>query len=295
MRHFLKSNFISSILFLRLWIKKITFGNIWRYLPRYLFPQTVVFYVSKDVLIMQRYRFWPFRSVIERNVWKIDASSQAHDIHAGLKLLKDVISASEIKICKVRLVLSGMLTFSVWLPWHDGIRFRDWKVLASQKFSQFYGVAVKEEIVIDDPPPGMGRLACVIKESVIQALNDHFGKIKLQCIQPFSVVAFNRWRHLFNKYDGWFVAIEPGVLHLMSISSGALNGLRSVQIKTGWENSFLTLLMREALLMGVTDANNMPGYIYWPEHPQFVPVDMAQKWVALASESDGAYGLAWCS
>jgi len=77
--------------------------------------------------------------------------------------------------------------------------------------------------------------------------------VKLVCVQPFLVAAFNRIRKTVGHGSRWIVVEEPGRLTLALLQRGAWVAIRSRRSDDRWRVVLPEILERESAFLGLDE------------------------------------------
>jgi hypothetical protein len=103
------------------------------------------------------------------------------------------------------------------------------------------------------PTPGRPVLVCATEHALLDALRDLLSDagIKLDHLQPWLAVAYNRRESILRRVTGWYALMEPGVASLMRLEQGQVTALRQRQLGPDPVADLRGMVARETLLNGM--------------------------------------------
>lgn len=152
--------------------------------------------------------------------------SSSVEPYTGERLLDELHKqAVELRLQRVRFILSNQFARYAVLPWQPGVyAMQDWLALAAHQFHmQFGAIAENWELRVALQGYGKPAVACALDHELtarLLALSAEAGWT-VQGIEPALMTVFNRHHAHFAKQDHWLLLAEPQRLLLGQIANGA--------------------------------------------------------------------------
>jgi hypothetical protein len=141
---------------------------------------------------------------------------------------------------------------------------------ATAAYREIYGVAVNDwQIQLDDASPSQTTIVAAVDKRLLATLSQvaQNHQLKLKCIQPYLMVAFNGLHQQINTLNGFLVIVESDRLLLVFVKQGRCQHLRVHLVAEDWQLELKRLMMRESLLDEASnDLDTKEISIYAPTH-----------------------------
>ena len=158
------------------------------------------------------------------------------------------------------------------VPWHAALATDDEKLAwVRHHFVEIYGDAVANaRYRWSEEGPAEACLASAIDGEFVDQVRQAFegSALRLRTIRPYLMSVFNRIGPRARGKDLWLIAPEPGHVCLGAIAQGRWRGITSRHIGADWQTELRTLLDRELVIAGGTDAPQAV-FAYAPQLPAF--------------------------
>jgi hypothetical protein len=194
-----------------------------------------------EVSLVRVRGLWPPR-VVDKHSLACDPGSGDEPWHGAVAVLKSVELRER---CDVTVIVSNHFVRYAIVPWNDALLTpAEEEAYVRHHFAKVYGECARgwslrsSEVAPAAPP----RLASAVDSTLIQAIRVCFprqGRVRLVSIQPYLMVAINRFRTEIPNSGAWLVLAEPG---RACVALHAGGGWRSVQSTRG---SWIAALERE--------------------------------------------------
>jgi hypothetical protein len=163
----------------------------------------------------------------------------------------------------VTVVLSNHFVLYTVVPPLDRGSSRDEALaLARFHFARIHGERASAwHVRLASPLSGRTALASAIDAAFLEALKSCFpahGKPRLASVQPYTMSAFNYWRHKVGTEGAWLLLVEPGTACLALLAGRQGAAIRSVRSGHAAEN-WPALLDREKHRANI---QNVPRTVY---------------------------------
>jgi hypothetical protein len=121
--------------------------------------------------------------------------------------------------------------------------------LARFHFSKIHGErAAGWDVRLASPPSAKPTLASAIDSALLEALKACFpreGSAHLASVQPYTMSAFNFWRHKVGSDGAWLLLVEPGTACLAMLAGKDWATIQSVKSGYASSDNWPALLDRE--------------------------------------------------
>jgi hypothetical protein len=148
----------------------------------------------------------------------------------------------------VTIVLSNHFVRYAVVPPVDGASSRDEaRALARFHFSKIHGDRAATWDVRLASASGRATLASAVDSALLDALKACFpakGAARLASVQPYTMAAFNFWRHKIGNDGAWLLLVEPGTACLAMLAGKDWSTVQNVKSGSSAEN-WPALLDRE--------------------------------------------------
>jgi len=150
----------------------------------------------------------------------------------------------------VTVVLSNhFVRYTVVPPVDSGASRDDALALARFHFSKIHGErAAAWDVRLASPPSGRQTLASAVDSALLDALKTCFpreGAPRLVSVQPYTMCAFNFWRHRIGKQGAWLLLVEPGTACLAMLAGKDWATIQTVRSGHTSADNWPALLDRE--------------------------------------------------
>lgn len=182
--------------------------------------------------------------------------SAASDWAASLEALQNGLDGIDGRGGDVSIVLSNHFARYVLVPRNGELSGEEEELgFARHCFAEVYGHAADSWTIRLSADGGESQVACGVDAALLEALEstvEGAGR-HLRSVQPYLMVAFNRWRRALAGPLVWFVLAEEGQLCLAALRKGRWVELATRHAGTGWSRELPAMLARQRLLAGLDE------------------------------------------
>jgi hypothetical protein len=178
--------------------------------------------------------------VVAKSVHEVVAEAGGEPWDDAVALLREEARTVSRERVGVTIVLSNHFVRYTILPPLDHAGSREEAVaLARFHFSRIHGDRASSwDVRLASPHSGKPTLASAIDSALLDALKACFpgdGAARLRSVQPYTMSAFNHWRHKVGRDGAWFLLVEPGTACLAMLSGREWATIQTV--KSGYANA----------------------------------------------------------
>lgn len=179
---------------------------------------------------------------------------------------------------RVEVVLSNRFARFCLVPWSWDIDSpREQESLARHCLEEIYGESADGwQVRISPEASGCMRLGAAIPEALLDGLRAQctVRGARLVSLQPYQMVAFNRFRRQLGQGDFLFILVEPGRCVLLLARAGGWARVRSLGVDDSPE-ALALLVGRELELLEARESVPRDLYLHAPGYPADLTFDGA--------------------
>jgi hypothetical protein len=177
------------------------------------------------------------------------ASEEAHEPWEGaVAVLREEAQRLRAERIAVTVVLSNHFVRYAIVPPIDSASSRDETLaLARFHFSRIHGERAAGWDVRLASRSGHASVASAVDSALLDALKACFpakSAARLASVQPYTMAAFNFWRHKIGKDGAWLLLVEPGTVCLAMLAGNEWSTIHNVKSGASVDN-WPALLDRE--------------------------------------------------
>jgi hypothetical protein len=188
--------------------------------------------------------------VVAKRSVAVVAEAGAEPWDGALALLQQEAEALRRERVSVTIVLSNHFVRYTIVPAFDRAGSRDEALaLARFHFAKIHGErAALWDVRLASTASGKPTLASAIDSALLDALKACFpreGAARLRSVQPYTMSAFNYWRHKIGKDGAWLLLVEPGTACLAMLAGREWATIQTVKSGYASADNWPALLDRE--------------------------------------------------
>jgi len=172
------------------------------------------------------------------NATEIAVAGPFGDVTPTLNRLADVLTEPTWQDASARVIVADPWARYGIVPWPDLRLDNDGRLShARYVLAESFGDAVSEwSVSLADTPPGRAYVACAMPQPLKTGLEEVLAgaRLKLACLQPQLIVAFNAWRQQLPADDAWFVSLDDGSLAAVHLSQGSWDRVHMARLSQDW-------------------------------------------------------------
>ena len=188
---------------------------------------------------------------------------------AATKLEAILAATPQWRGAALRIILSNHFVRYALVPWNDHLGDeQEYQLFARHHFALTHGPAAKSwAIRLSLDKPGECHVASALDQALMDRLTlvAEASHLKLACVEPLLMAAFNRWRQDFREAAQWFVTVEDGMLCGVLVGRDRWIALRRWRTQDDWVSELPLWLSREQLI-GEESASVGAVYLLAPPH-----------------------------